>query len=158
MRRFLPVAVLVALLLVTGAFLLGRHSQALVVATAPTLVGAQPALTMPALRESFTLLPCSPTTTIGLEGCAERRILTLDSQIRVLRHQLFPDLFDNAAKRRFIVGEVDWFVYRRATCSSEADVNEGGSLASVDFADCLVNLDEQHLAELTALKSGYENR
>jgi uncharacterized protein YecT (DUF1311 family) len=148
----------VALLLVAGAFLLGRHSQALVVATAPTLVGAQPALTMPALRESFTLLPCSPTTTIGLEGCAEHRILTLDSHKRVLRRQLLQDLYDNAAKRRFIVGEVDWFVYRHATCSSEADVNEGGSLAPVDFADCLVNLDEQHLSELTALKSSYENR
>jgi uncharacterized protein YecT (DUF1311 family) len=110
---------------------------------------------MPVVTETFALLPCSKATTTGLEGCAEHRILTLDQRINVLRHQVFTRLFDDAAKRRFIRAEVSWSKFRRSTCLSDSDVNEGGSLAPVDFANCAVRLDQQHVADLTALLASY---
>ena len=112
-------------------------------------------LVAPTVTETFTLLPCSKTTTIGLEGCAEHRILALDERINALRRQIFAGLFDNAARRRFIRAETSWFAYRRSTCLSDSDVNEGGSLAPVDFANCTVLLDQRHVADLTALLAGY---
>jgi hypothetical protein len=42
-------------------------------------------------------------------------------------------------------------------CASESDVNQGGSLVPVDFAQCVVRLDSQHVTELTMLTSSYES-
>ena len=113
-------------------------------------------LVPPVLKEDFTLLSCSQRTTIGLEGCAEHRIVAVDTRINALRRQVFQHLYDNAARRDFISAEGDWFAYRQAMCTSESDVNEGGSLVPVDFANCVVHLDRQHLAELVTLRSSYE--
>jgi uncharacterized protein YecT (DUF1311 family) len=73
-----------------------------------------------------------------------------------LRREVFRHLYDNAARRRFILAEVDWTAFRRVTCLSEADVNEGGSLVAVDFANCVVRLDQQHVSELSVLDSSYQ--
>jgi uncharacterized protein YecT (DUF1311 family) len=125
--------------------------------TKPTLVRtASSTLVLPVLKENFTLLSCNKNTTIGMEGCAEHRIVTLDKRINTLRHDVF-HLLDHHAGRDFILAENDWFTYRQALCTSESDVNEGGSLEPVDFAQCLVRLDAQHVSELTALKSSYES-
>lgn len=114
-------------------------------------------LAVPVVRESFTLLPCSTSTTLGLEGCAERKILSLDLKIDALRDEIFGRLYNRAAKHRFIIAESDWFTYRQALCSSESDRNEGGSLVGVDFADCAARLDQRHVAELKLLHSSYVN-
>lgn len=91
-----------------------------------------------------------------MEGCAEHRILALDASINALRRQVFKKLYDNIARRDFIAAENDWFSYQQATCQSESDVNEGGSIVPLDFGDCVVLLDQQHLGELVALRSDYE--
>lgn len=147
---------LATLVLVAGTFFLSRHFASSTPTTMSTLSVTKSALVPPALRETFTLLPCSQNTTLGLEGCAEHRILVLDSRVNVLRREVFRHLYDNAARRRFILAEVDWTAFRRVTCLSEADVNEGGSLVAVDFANCVVRLDQQHVSELSVLDSSYQ--
>jgi uncharacterized protein YecT (DUF1311 family) len=117
---------------------------------------ASSTLVLPVLREKFTLLSCNENTTIGMEGCAEHRIIALDKRINTLRHDVFR-LLDHQAGRDFILAENDWFTYRQAMCASESDVNAGGSLESVDFAQCLVRLDAQHVSELTTMRSSYES-
>jgi len=126
-------------------------------ATTPAVVRtASSTLVLPVLKEKFTLLPCSKSTTIGLEGCAEHRIIALDKRINTLRHDVF-HLLNRQTGRVFILAENDWFAYRQAMCASESDVNAGGSLEPVDFAQCLVRLDAQHVGELTTVKSSYES-
>jgi uncharacterized protein YecT (DUF1311 family) len=125
-------------------------------ATTPIVVrAASSTLVVPVVKEKFTLLPCHKNTTIGIEGCAEHRIISLDHRINALRHDVFR-LLDHQAGRDFILAENDWFSYRQAMCTSESDVNAGGSLEPVDFAQCLVRLDAEHVSELTAMKSSYQ--
>jgi uncharacterized protein YecT (DUF1311 family) len=126
-------------------------------ASAPTIMRtASSTLVPPVLKENFTLLSCNKNTTIGMEGCAEHRIIALDTRINTLRRDVF-HILNQQAGRDFIVAEDDWFTYRQAMCTSESDVNAGGSLESVDFAQCLVRLDAQHVSELTTMKSSYES-
>ncbi|MGA2970125.1 MAG: lysozyme inhibitor LprI family protein [Acidimicrobiales bacterium] len=126
-------------------------------ATTPTSVRtASSTLMLPILGEKFSVLSCNKNTTIGLEGCAEHRIIALDKRINALRHYVF-HILNHQAGRDFILAENDWFTYRQAMCTSESDVNAGGSLEPVDFAQCLVRLDAQHVSELTSMKSSYES-
>jgi uncharacterized protein YecT (DUF1311 family) len=148
------VAVLIVALLVFG-----HHSQhsASTTTTATSPTGSEKKLVVPIVRESFTLLACSKDSTLGLEGCAEHHILALDITVNALRHEIFAHLYNSTARKDFIVAEDDWFTYRQVTCASESDVNEGGSLVPVDFADCVIQLDKQHIADLTSLKKEYES-
>jgi uncharacterized protein YecT (DUF1311 family) len=118
-------------------------------------VAAAP-LAAPVIKEPFTLLPCpkgsAKDTTLGMEGCAEHRIVASDKQIDQLAKQIFGKLQDNAARRRFVAGETAWLAYRRASCNSRSDVYEGGSLAVVVFGTCEAGLNTQHIADLTAFR------
>jgi uncharacterized protein YecT (DUF1311 family) len=144
--------------LIVALLVLGHHSQLSNPATTSTS-SASPVkkLLAPVVRESFTLLPCSKSSTIGLEGCAEHRILKLDDTVNSLRQKIFLHLYNHTTRKNFIIAEDDWFTYRQVTCTSESDVNEGGSLVPVDFANCVIQLDKQHVEDLTSLKAEYKS-
>ena len=157
MRRLLPTVAVIAALVVGGSINVANSNASSTSTVASASPGAaKKELVPPVLKEDFTLLSCSQRTTIGLEGCAEHRILAVDTRINALRRQVFQHLYDNAARRDFITAEEDWFSYRQTMCTSESDVNEGGSLVPVDFANCVVRLDRLHLTELVTLRSRYE--
>jgi uncharacterized protein YecT (DUF1311 family) len=156
-RRILTALSFAAAVLIVALLVIGHHSEhATSTTTSTSLVNTTKKLVAPTVKEGFTLLPCSKNSTIGLEGCAERHILALDAKVNSLRHVIFAHLYNNAARKDFIVAENDWLTYRQVTCTSESDVNEGGSLVPVDFANCVIKLDQQHIVNLTALKSKYE--
>jgi len=130
-----------------------------VVALALALVGsaASPkALEPPVISEGFTLLPCTAKkTTIGLEGCAEHRIVRSDRGINRRARTIFFLLrrFNSpAAQLRFVRGEHAWLRYRRAVCASRSDVYEGGSAAGVVFAECEAAKNTAHLRELESFE------
>src|SRR5438128_1074451 len=80
----------------------------------------------PVIKEQFTPLPCprdraARRTTIGSEGCAEKKIVRTDAKINARARVIFGLLRDTTAKRRFVVAERTWFVYRQASCRSVAD-------------------------------------
>lgn len=131
------------------------HRPASAVPITATTKTASSRPTAPVLREKFTLLACNANTTIGMEGCAEHQIVSLDTQINKLRVEIFSRLYDLAAKRHFVVAESSWYTYRQTTCASNADVYQGGSLAPVDYARCEVRLNQQHLLNLSALLKRY---
>ena len=125
------------------------------VALALALVGsaaAPRALGTPVISEGFTLLPCTANkTTIGLEGCAEYRIVRSDRAINRRARTIFFLLRrgnSSAAQLRFVRGERAWLRYRRALCASRSDLYEGGSAAGVVFAECEVAKNMAHLREL----------
>ncbi len=107
------------------------------------------------IKEAFTPLGCPATraarqTTVGLEGCAEEKILGLDVALNKRAKSIFSLLRDRTAKSRFVSAELAWRSYRKRACTSAADVYRGGTLEPVAFATCLVAHNRTHLTELSA--------
>ena len=127
---------------------------ALVIGLAAVLAATAAAATLspPVIHESFTPVPCPahPQSTLDLEGCAEQRILHTDRQIDAVARTIFPRLFDDAARRRFIAAQRAWLAYRRADCTSESDRYEGGTLAGLVAASCTADRSAQRLSDLRA--------
>jgi uncharacterized protein YecT (DUF1311 family) len=106
------------------------------------------------IEEEFTPLPCprgrAARTTVGAEGCLEKKILRTDARINSQARVIFRLLRDTTAKRRFVAAERAWLAYRRASCTSVADVYRGGSAEPVAFADCVLTRNREHLDELAS--------
>jgi uncharacterized protein YecT (DUF1311 family) len=154
MRRMIPLVVLAVVVVVTVIVVIEGRSKTITPAASPSTSTTQPA-TPPQLHRSFTLLACNNRRTIGLEGCAEHRLLAQDHLINQLRVRVTHLLIGNSARRQFFLAESDWFRYRQAACQSESESNSGGSLAPVDFAICAVRLDQQHVTELRVQEASY---
>src|SRR4051794_39380173 len=118
----------------------------------PAAAAAAPA--PPVIKEGFTLLPCpkNPQTTLALEGCAEHRIVKSDAIINAKVKRIYGLLMTNAAKTNFVVGERAWLSYRKANCQSRSDVYEGGTLAGVVFANCVADINDAHVKDLTSFE------
>ena len=145
-------------LMATSAVVLSATSAA---AGAPRSPGQARAakLAPPVIHESFTPLPCQGApghrTTLEMEGCAERQILSSDKRIDALNQSIFGKLFDAAAQRRFIAGHNAWLAYRRAYCLSASDVFEGGTEAGVVYTTCAASLNSQHVKSLKAFLADF---
>lgn len=142
--------ILLGLVILLGAFQIGRESSPHS-STTSTSSPSSTSITTPVLRENFTLLACSQSNTLGLEGCAEHQIVALDKQINELRRQVFSLLRVVSARRSFVNGELSWTSYRSSFCLSASSVYQGGTLAPVAFATCLVQADQRHLSALREL-------
>jgi uncharacterized protein YecT (DUF1311 family) len=153
MRRQALLLITLVIAVSTAAFFIGRETSQPAARTARTVAAS--ALRMPTIQEDFTLLPCAKATTIGLEGCAEHRVLSLDRRIDQLQLEVFHRLPGVTAKRRFVRAASEWAVYRRLTCLSAATAYQGGTFAPVSFADCLVLIDRHRLDELATLKANF---
>jgi uncharacterized protein YecT (DUF1311 family) len=105
----------------------------------------------PPIKETFTLLPCPkhPVSTLALEGCAEHKIVATDRKIDAKAQAIWKKLSSSGAKAHFVAAERAWLAYRRATCLSRSDVFAGGTLAAVEYANCVVDLNVTHLLDLT---------
>ncbi len=122
----------------------GRPPQA---ANSTTASSATTRTKPPRISEPFTRLPCNPNTTIGMEGCAERRILRADSEVDRLV-QLIWDKSTAAGKSHLGQAQTAWQAYRKGACISESDKYAGGTLAPVVDAQCTVRLTRARAAEL----------
>jgi uncharacterized protein YecT (DUF1311 family) len=147
------VLVLVLVLaVVAGAFFLGRWSDQ---TTPRSHSKSTSSLVLPAVTEDFTLLACSSGTTLGMEGCAEHKIVRMDERINVSQRRLFSLLQNTKARTTLIKAVNDWLSYRRSTCLVESEAYDGGSLGPVVFANCLVKLDDQRLVVLSGALADY---
>ena len=108
----------------------------------------------PVIREVFTPLPCpkNPQTTVALEGCAERAILSTDSTINAQTKVIFRLLRSRRTRVTFEQGEEAWLEYRGSTCTAEASFYSGGTAQPVANANCVVSRNQTHLADLAALR------
>lgn len=148
MRRAALVLVVAITALFAGYWSGERASHA---TRSPSTTSAAHKVVLPTLHESFTLLTCDRATTIGLEGCAEHRILHSDALISRFRRAYFRHLSDGASRRDFVVAEQWWQRYRQASCTSVADAYHGGSFAPVAYGDCLASLNQAHVVDLEQL-------
>lgn len=157
MRRTLSIVVVVGIAVTAfvGGFALHSATDGPAIAAAHR--GAHHGvLSVPTVRETFTTLACSSSTTLGLEGCAEHHVVALDRTINTLRRDLWPRLRTRRARVDFIIAERAWFSYRGASCTSQSDLYQGGSLSVVTYADCLFAFDRQHVGELRDTISLYQ--
>jgi uncharacterized protein YecT (DUF1311 family) len=126
----------------------------LAVAFAILPAAAAATVTIAPVHEPFTALPCkgkpSQRTTVEQEGCAEHQILTGDRRIDALNRAILRNLATSVAQRRFSTAHKAWLTYRRAYCTSRADIAPGGTQAPVLAATCEVVLNAQHIKDLRA--------
>ena len=129
------------------------------VVAAPSMSKSRP--TPPVIKETFALQPCpgkgKERTTSDLIGCAQREILRTDALINAQAKVVFGLLHTDAARTRFVQAEKAWLAFRKASCLSESDVHEGGSLSAVDFLNCAGTRNVQHLADLRAFAKALRN-
>lgn len=109
--------------------------------------------TPPVIRETFTQLPCPKhaVTTIAMEGCTEKSILTSDERINALVRTIFYSL-GRSSRATFVQGERSWLRYRQDSCTTAASLYTGGSIQPIFFGGCLASLNASHLKDLAGLR------
>lgn len=109
---------------------------------APATSGASPTgPRAPVIAESFTHLPCTHKTQLGLDGCAERVLLHRDALLNAQVKLLFGLLSTQQAQKRFVAVEDEWLRYRTADCTNVEAIFQGGSIGPMEYADCEANDD-----------------
>jgi len=137
----------------------GLHLASLLVAGGALALAGAPAsaasLAPPVIHEPFTVLPCpeNPQSTLAIEGCLEQRVIRGDHAIDGVSRVIFAKLRGTAARSRFIAAQTTWLAFRRADCRSISDVNEGGSLAGIDYLTCSVARNTQRLSDLRSFRA-----
>ncbi|HEV3187704.1 MAG TPA: lysozyme inhibitor LprI family protein [Acidimicrobiales bacterium] len=96
----------------------------------------------PVISESFTHLACNQSSTMGLEGCAEARLLSADRRVNKEVHLLFDLIPTKGQERKFVTAESLWLVSRTADCQSVSSVYQGGTVAPVEYGLCEVSEDQ----------------
>ncbi len=106
------------------------------------------------------MLPCPrrATTTIELEGCAERELLQSDHVVDRFADVVWRRL-PRIGRARFARSERRWLAYRRESCVAEtgayavgrAHIYLGGSIAPVALAYCEARRNQRHIADLDAM-------
>jgi uncharacterized protein YecT (DUF1311 family) len=141
--------VALVLVLPRSRALVALIAVAFALSTAPVAAAASStSLAAPVIKETFTRLPCNHSTTIGLEGCAEGQLLAADGRINKEVRLLF-SLFPTTSERRlFVTAEDRWFTYRSADCESFSDIDHGGTMVPVLYANCEVVDDQARSADL----------
>jgi uncharacterized protein YecT (DUF1311 family) len=126
-----------------------------VLALTAAIVALAAPLEPPVIHEMFTPLPCpkSPRTTVALEGCSEKAILTTDRAINKQVNLIFALLRTRSAKATFVAGEKSWQRYRRSSCIAQASFYDGGSAQPVVYGNCIAARNRTHLRDLAALKA-----
>ena len=111
------------------------------------------ALAPPVIHEIFTPLPCpkNPTTTLALEGCAEKTILATDHAINVRVKVIF-GLLKPEKRIPFVKGEKAYLRYRSSQCKGDS-MYATGTERSVQFAYCVIAENREHLKALAAVRS-----
>lgn len=109
----------------------------------------------PQIRESLTPLPCpsKPKTTLQLLACAGQRILRSDAEINRRVRNIWGILKTAAPRARLTAAEKAWLVYRGASCRSRSDVFAGGTLAKVEYANCVADTNRTHSRELAQFQA-----
>jgi len=101
--------------------------------------------------------PKEPHTTIELESCSVRNVLTLNARINRLTKIIWGRLGDKRGRRYFLTAAQGWKAYAQNECTSRSrswidpampHSYVGGTRAPVLFGICAVQLRLARLAEL----------
>jgi uncharacterized protein YecT (DUF1311 family) len=118
------------------------------------LIAIASPLKPPVIHEPFTPLPCPahPKTTLAMEGCYEKAIVSTDRKIDTQASIVFSLLRSRAVRLTFVRGERSWLVYRHDSCAATSSHFAGGSFAPVSAAICILDRSKAHLRDLVAMR------
>jgi uncharacterized protein YecT (DUF1311 family) len=108
----------------------------------------------PAIHEVFTQLPCPahPMSTLAMEGCYEKAIVTTDRKIDAQAKVIFGLLRSRDGRLSFIQGERSWLRYRQASCSAQSSNYGRGTVGPLAAAACILDRSKAHLRDLIAMR------
>jgi uncharacterized protein YecT (DUF1311 family) len=92
--------------------------------------------------------PCNQQSNLGIQGCAERKVDSLDARIEAEVKLLFRFLYDNASRRDLVSAQIAWLAYRAADCASQSDEFEGGTQQPVEYILCFAVDDQSRTTDL----------
>jgi uncharacterized protein YecT (DUF1311 family) len=129
-------------------------------AAASTRPPTLPLLPTEAATGSIAQFPCPmhPQTTLEIEACSARSVLSLDRRIDALMKTIWSRLRDRTGRAGFAAAELAWQRYVGEECTSVSGAYSapssphayvGGSSAAVEYALCELRLGASHLRELT---------
>ena len=108
----------------------------------PALAGASTA------DDPFKDLDCTKATVqIELNYCANRDFESVDSKLNALYRALFGQS-DARGRERLRVSERKWIVSRDKACTEETASDAGGSLAPMEYSNCLAEKTRARIKEL----------
>ena len=93
------------------------------------------------------MLACDPTTTVGMEGCGEHKVLSADKLLNADVNVVF-NLTSGTGRQDLVVAQTKWLAYRNADCQSQSDVYSGGTEQPVVYIYCLAADDSARRQDL----------
>jgi len=100
------------------------------------------------ITEAFKpVLACHPGTTVGTEGCSERKVLAADARLDA-DAKVILSLISRSARHNFVTAQTAWLAYRDADCQSQSAVYQGGSERPIVYAECLASDDSARRQDL----------
>lgn len=92
-------------------------------------------------------LPCNQKTQIGLDGCAQKDLRLADKLLNADITVLW-GMLGSSSRSDFVAAQRSWMKYRRADCTSQSDVYEGGTDQPVEYVFCLAGDDASRRLDL----------
>lgn len=116
------------------------------------MTGASHPVRPPVVTETFNAVSCpvNASSTLELEACAERRLLSSDTRINVRTATIFRKL-RTRERSRFVDGEKAWLRYRKESCVVQISGTVGGSGQSLRQLACELARNRNHLSELNEM-------
>jgi uncharacterized protein YecT (DUF1311 family) len=93
-------------------------------------------------------LPCNQKSQLGVDGCAEHKLLAADKVLNADITVLW-DLLPGAKERQDFAGaQRAWVAYRAKDCNSQSDVYQGGTAQPMEYTLCLASDDNSRRQDL----------
>jgi len=107
-----------------------------------------PTLASPAADDPFKDLDCTKATVqIELNYCANRDFEAADSKLNALYRGLFGQS-DAKGRDRLKASERKWIAWRDKACTVETASDAGGSIAPMEYSNCLTEKTKARIKEL----------
>jgi uncharacterized protein YecT (DUF1311 family) len=102
----------------------------------------------PVITEDFKpILACNQSTTVGMEGCGEHKVLAADKLLNADVKVVF-SLTSGTGRRDLVAAQTHWLAYRNSDCQSQSDVYSGGTEQPVAYVYCLAADDSARRQDL----------
>jgi uncharacterized protein YecT (DUF1311 family) len=88
-------------------------------------------------------------TTVDIEACEGRQLLSLGRQFNVKVAALWP-ILDASSRSAFLRANTAWLTYRDQACTARARLFAGGSAFPVVYGQCEIDLTAARLKEVSS--------
>jgi uncharacterized protein YecT (DUF1311 family) len=102
---------------------------------------------LPAIAQSKVDRCANPRSTTEGQGCANRAAEAADDKLNKVYKQIYSKL-SRVEKKQLIKAQSNWIKFRDSNCTSEVEINRGGTGYSIFLNECLKRVTEARTKEL----------